>query len=249
MTGKPIAPNVTPSISTTEEPDVVRVRREPLAGREESGVRERHRRRVDRLPERRPTGRRPRCSMRGKSSAATTASITSTLTATVASRLPVSPSRMAWPSAIGPLRMRSGFASPAASSFCRSPSRRLMMRPRIEARVSTPMPPISTPTKTKTWPNGDQKVAMSTVESPVTQITETAVKRASTNGACSPEVVAIGSENSTVKTPTRPREDEDGEAGRRCGRRSRRSHPGCGPAATRAAPAWCASVLPSRESW
>ena len=79
-----------------------------------------------------------------------------------------------------------------------------MISPRIDASVSTPMPPISTPTNTNTWPIGDQKVAMSTVERPVTQITETAVKRASTKGACSPDVVAIGSENSTVKMPTRP---------------------------------------------
>ena len=79
-----------------------------------------------------------------------------------------------------------------------------MISPRIDASVSTPMPPISTPTKTNTWPNGDQKVAMSTVERPVTQITETAVKRASTKGACSPDVVAIGRENSTVKMPTSP---------------------------------------------
>ena len=76
--------------------------------------------------------------------------MTSTLIATVASRLPVSPRRTAWLSAIGPLRMRSGFASPAAMSFCRRPRRRLMIRPRIEATVSTPMPPISTPMKTNT---------------------------------------------------------------------------------------------------
>ena len=83
-------------------------------------------------------------------SAATASSMTTTLMATVASRLPVSPSRTAWPSATGPRRMRSGFASPAAISFCRRPSLRLMTRPRIEATVSTPMPPISTPTNTST---------------------------------------------------------------------------------------------------
>ena len=91
-----------------------------------------------------------------------------------------------------------------------------MTSPRIEASVSTPMPPISTPMKMKTCPNGDQYVAMSTVDRPVTQITETAVNSASTNGACSPEVVAIGSENSTVKTSDEAGEDQDGEArGRR----------------------------------
>jgi hypothetical protein len=95
------------------------------------------------------SGGTPSRSMRGKMRMATKSSITSTLIATVASRLRVSPSRTAWLSETGPLRMRSGFASPAAMSFCRRPSLRLMMRPRIDATVSTPMPPTSTPTKTK----------------------------------------------------------------------------------------------------
>ena len=43
---------------------------------------------------------------------------------------------------------------------------------------------------------------MSTVESPVTQITETAVNNASTKGAGCPDVVAAGSENSRVKIAT-----------------------------------------------
>ena len=44
---------------------------------------------------------------------------------------------------------------------------------------------------------------MSTVESPVTQITETAVKNASTNGADFPELLAIGSENRIVNSAMR----------------------------------------------
>ena len=44
---------------------------------------------------------------------------------------------------------------------------------------------------------------MSTVDRPVTQMTDTAVKRASTSGACLPELVAIGSEKSAVKTRMR----------------------------------------------
>ena len=52
-----------------------------------------------------------------------------------------------------------------------------MTRPRIDASVSTPMPPIFTPMKMTTLPNGDQWVAMSTVARPVTQIDDTAVKK------------------------------------------------------------------------
>ena len=68
-----------------------------------------------------------------------------TLTATVASRLPVSLSRTPWFSLIGPLRMRSGFASPAARSFCRRPSRRLPWpRRRLPTRPVPPMPVLTT---------------------------------------------------------------------------------------------------------
>ena len=52
---------------------------------------------------------------------------------------------------------------------------------------------------------------MSTVDSPVTQMTETAVNSASTNGACWPDAVAIGSENRIVNDADQPGEDQDGE--------------------------------------
>ncbi len=77
-----------------------------------------------------------------------------------------------------------------------------MTRPRMDATVSTPTPPISTPMNTNTCPSGDQNVAMSTVDRPVTQMTETAVNSASTSGAGWPDVVAIGSEKSPVNTRT-----------------------------------------------
>ena len=50
------------------------------------------------------------------------------------------------------------------------------------------------------WPNTDQCVAMSTVERPVTQMTETAVNSESASGVTRPEDDAIGSENSSVNT-------------------------------------------------
>ena len=80
-----------------------------------------------------------------------------------------------------------------------------MTRPRIDASVSTPMPPMFTPMNTSALPNGDQCVAMSTVARPVTQITETAVKSASYSGAPEPAPArAIGSEKSRVKSRISP---------------------------------------------
>jgi hypothetical protein len=49
----------------------------------------------------------------------------------------------------------------------------------------------------------DQYVAMFTVDSPVTQMTDTAVNNASTSGAPWPDEVEIGRENNRVKTSTR----------------------------------------------
>ena len=52
------------------------------------------------------------------------------------------------------------------------------------------------------FPNGEKYVAMSTVDSPVTQMVDTAVNRASASGADFPDVVAAGSERRAVKTRT-----------------------------------------------
>ena len=56
-----------------------------------------------------------------------------------------------------------------------------------------------TPRKITTLPKGDQWVAMSTVTSPVTQIVDTAVNRASASGVARPLAEAIGSESRLVK--------------------------------------------------
>lgn len=128
------------------------------------------------------------------------ASMTSVESATVASSPPICPSCTVWPSLTGPPWVRSGLVSPAAMSLARSPSRREITSPRIEARVSTPKAPICTPMNTRTCPNGDQCVAMSTVARPVTQIVETAVKNASAKGVTRPSSAAKGSEKSPVKT-------------------------------------------------
>ena len=50
------------------------------------------------------------------------------------------------------------------------------------------------------FPNADQCVAMSTVDSPVTQMTDTAVKRASWSGVIVRSADAIGSENNSVNS-------------------------------------------------
>ena len=78
---------------------------------------------------------------------ATATSITRVLIATVASSPPISPSPTAWPSATGPRLVRRGLLSLAARRRERSPSLREITSPRIDATVSTPMPPISTPTR------------------------------------------------------------------------------------------------------
>ena len=62
------------------------------------------------------------------------------------------------------------------------------------------MPPMLTPSQMTNLPNGEKKVATSTVDRPVTQMVETAVKTASASGARLPEVVAAGSESRPVKT-------------------------------------------------
>ena len=130
-------------------------------------------------------------------------SIRSVDRATVRSSWPTSPSRTVCPSLTGPPCARSGFESLAAMSFARNPRRFEMTRPRIEASVSTPIPPMLTPRKIKKRPNGDQCVAMSTVLSPVTQMVETAVKSASANAVCLPSAAAAGSESSAVNSKTR----------------------------------------------
>ena len=135
----------------------------------------------------------------GYSAIATSASMRSVESATVRSSWPTSPSRTVWPSLTGPPCARSGLVSLAAMSFARRPRRFEITRPRIEARVRTPMPPMLTPRKMTNLPNGEKNVAMSTVESPVTQIVETAVKTASASGRDCPVVVAAGSESSPVK--------------------------------------------------
>jgi hypothetical protein len=127
-------------------------------------------------------------------------SIAKALRATVRSSPPISPSPTAWPSETGPLWMRIGLVSLAAIRRWRRPSRREMTMPRIDASVSTPTAPICTPTKTRMLPNVDQCVAMSTVERPVTQMTDTAVNRALGSGVIVPVALAAGRENSTVKT-------------------------------------------------
>ncbi len=65
--------------------------------------------------------------------------------------------------------------------------------------MRTPSAPTLTPMKMITWPNGDQYVPMLTVDSPVTQIVETAVKSASANGADCPLAVEAGSDSRAVK--------------------------------------------------
>ena len=117
--------------------------------------------------------------------------------ATEARRPPISPSPTAWLS-LAPLCVRNGLVSEAASSRWRSPSLRETMRPSMLAKVSTPIPPTSSPSKMMTSPKNDQCVAMFTVERPVTQTDETAVKNASTNGVTTPERVANGNESSPV---------------------------------------------------
>ena len=91
-----------------------------------------------------------------------------------------------------------------------------MTRPRIDASVSTPMPPMFTPMKTSALPNGDQCVAMSTVARPVTQMTDTAVNTASCERRdLAASALAIGSENSSGEEQDERREDEDRESRRR----------------------------------
>src|SRR5690606_16319406 len=112
--------------------------------------------------------------------------------------------RTACDSLTAPPCARSGFVSPAAMSLARSPMRFEMMSPSIEARVSAPMPPMFTPTKMTASPKCDQWVDMSTLDSPVTQIVETAVKSASTSGVTERSAVAIGSDSIAVVTRIRP---------------------------------------------
>ncbi len=128
--------------------------------------------------------------------------MTSALIATVSSSVPISPSFTAWPSATGPWWMRSGLLSLAAMSRAFRPRRRDTMSPMIDASVSTPIPPICTPSAMKAWPSGVQYVAMSTVARPVTQIAETAVKSASAKGAVSPVEVMPGSMRIVVSVRT-----------------------------------------------
>ena len=193
-----------------QEPVVVGERRRgPPAFGAEAGVRERHRRVVDATPRaRRAEVVRPRASMRGNSSERDRPPrSTRALIATVASRPPTSPRRTAWPSATGPTWMRDGLVSLAAMSFCAQPEPREITRPRIDASVSTPMPPMFTPMKTSALPNGDQYVAMSTVDRPVTQIDRhRGEEGVGERACCCARRRAIGSENSRVKTQDqRPR--------------------------------------------
>ena len=182
----------------------MRVRGEPLAGRQEPGVRERHRRRVDRLP--RGVQRvdafeqHPREEQRGddrlddQHADGDGGEQAAGLAEPDGLALRDRPLADAQRVRVARREQLLPQPEPAADDRARGSTRASARRCRRSPR----------PTKTNTWPIGDQNVAMSTVDSPVTQITETAVNSASTNGACSPEVVAIGSENSTVKTPTRP---------------------------------------------
>nr|BFF10269.1 hypothetical protein GCM10025699_15720 [Microbacterium flavescens] len=120
--------------------------------------------------------------------------------ATVRSSVPTSPSRTVCPSLTGPPCERSGFESLAAMSLARRPSRFEITRPRIDASVSTPIPPMLTPMKMKTLPSGENVVAMSTVVSPVTQMVDTAVNSASARGRRRPSALAAGSDSRAVNS-------------------------------------------------
>src|SRR5690625_5516040 len=75
---------------------------------------------------------------------------------------------------------RSVRVSSAVTSRCASPIRRITDRLSRDATVSTPSPPTFIASMITVSPKGDQCTAVSTVTSPVTQIAETAVNRAST---------------------------------------------------------------------
>ena len=89
------------------------------------------------------------------------------------------------------------------------------MSPSMLASVSTPMPPTSRPIRMTTLPNVDQCVAMFTVDSPVTQIADTAVNSASASGVAVPDAAAIGSDNTAVMIEHEAGEDDDREPRRR----------------------------------
>ena len=101
-----------------------------------------------------------------------------------------------------PTSPRREWVSEAASMRCVSPMCRETAMPRIEARVMMPRPPIIIPTAITVCPKGDQKVAVSTVTSPVTHTDDIAVKNESTKGARWPVAVLAGICSNAVTTRT-----------------------------------------------
>ena len=112
---------------------------------------------------------------RGNMSNVNATSSTIVVAAIVDSRPRISPSRTA--SLPPPVDFAAciGFESPAASSRCFRPRRRVTVSPKILASESTPIAPICMPSTMTTSPK-HSSVGHVTVESPVTQIAETAVK-------------------------------------------------------------------------
>ena len=92
----------------------------------------------------------------------------------------------------------SDFVSWAASMRWVSPRWRETAKPRIEARVMTPRPPIMMPRAMTAWPKMVHELAVSIVVKPVTHTADTAVKRTSTKAMGRSGTVAKGRESKAV---------------------------------------------------